>query len=294
MKGLWFVAGLAVSWGVALGASAASDRAGLALVLAIDVSGSIDDNQFKLQREGIARAFESEEVAATLSNTVPQTMEIAVIEWAEEQHLLVPWTVLRRRDDIAALATPLRGANRSWLHTKTDPGGGIAAAERLFAVQPLAALRSVIDVSGDGCQNTGEVATADARDAAVSHGFTVNGLPITSGHNSGVEDWYRANVVGGPGAFLVVADSYDAFAAAFRHKLTLEISGLRTGLQLAHASGNPQWPDWRVPVGADREHKKAGRKGLPEILIVSRPLRPLPFEHPNGLGTLCRPQSSDR
>ena len=131
----------------------------------------------------------------------------------------MPWTILRGRDDLKTLATRLRGAGRSWVHTMTDPGGGIAAAEHLFAEQPLVSLRQVIDVSGDGRQNTGEVATADARDAAVSHGLTVNGLPIASGEEPGIEDWYRANVVGGPGAFLIVADSYDAFAAAFRQKL---------------------------------------------------------------------------
>ena len=238
MRGLWFVAALALCWGVPLGGSAGSDRADLALVLTIDVSGSIDDNDFKLQREGMAAALESEEVAAAVSNGLNQTIEIAVVEWAEEQHLLVPWTVLRGKDDAKALAARLRSANRSWLHTKTDPGGGIAAAERLFDAEPLAALRRVIDISGDGWQNTGEGATADARDAAVSHGLTVNGLPITSDEKPGIEDWYRDNVVGGPGAFLVVADGYDAFARAFRQKLVLEISGLAPGRKLMRVSAN--------------------------------------------------------
>jgi hypothetical protein len=129
------------------------------------------------------------------------------------------------------------------LHTKTDPGGGIVAAECLFADQPFVAARQVIDVSGDGRQNTGEVATADARDAAISHGLTVNGLPIASGDEPGIEDWYRANVVGGPGAFLVAADSYDAFATAFQQKLRLEITGLVPSRKLAHASNNVQPPD---------------------------------------------------
>ena len=314
MKDLWFAAALAVALGVPLGASAGSDRADVALVLAIDVSGSVDDNRFKLQREGIAAALESEELAAAVSGGVNQTIEVAVVEWAEEQRLLVPWTVLRGRDDLEALATRLRtasrswvhtmtdpgggiaaaleseevaaavssgvnqtievsvvewaeeqrllvpwtvlrgrddldalaarlrSASRSWVHTMTDPGGGIAAAERLFADQPLIGLRHVIDVSGDGRQNTGEVATTDARDAAVSHGLTVNGLPIASGDEPEIADWYLANVVGGPGAFLVVADSYDAFAAAFRQKLMLEITGLAPGRKLAHASSSVQ-PD---------------------------------------------------
>src|SRR5580693_45269 len=236
MRVPWLAATLAVALGMSLGASGGSDRADVALVLAIDVSGSVDDNRFKLQREGIAAALESEEVAAAVSGGVNQTVEIAIVEWAEEQRILVPWTVLHGRDDLEALAARLRSASRSWVHTLTDPGGGIAAAEHLFAEQPLVGRRQVIDVSGDGRQNTGEVPTVDARDAAVSHGLTVNGLPIASGDEPGIEDWYRVNVVGGPGAFLVVAGGYEAFAAAFRQKLTLEISGLAPSRKVAHAS----------------------------------------------------------
>jgi hypothetical protein len=129
----------------------------------------------------------------------------------------------------------------------TDPGGGIVAAEHLFAEQPLVGLRQIIDVSGDGRQNTGEVATADARDVAVSHGLTVNGLPIASGDEPGIEDWYRVNVVGGPGAFLVVAGGYEAFAAAFRQKLTLEISGLAPSRKVAHASRDVHRADRQMP-----------------------------------------------
>ena len=150
MRVRWLAAALAVAVGMSLGASGRSDRADAALVLAIDVSGSVDDDRFKLQREGIAAALESEEVAAAISSGVNQTIEIAVVEWAEEQRLLVPWTVLRGRDDLRALATRLRSASRSWVHTKTDPGGGIAAAARLFAEQPLIGVRQIIDVSGDG------------------------------------------------------------------------------------------------------------------------------------------------
>ena len=121
MKVPWLAATLAVALGMPLGASGGSDRADVALVLAIDVSGSVDDNRFKLQREGIAAALESEEVAAAVLSGVNQTVEIAAVG-AEEQCLLVPWTVLRGRDDLATLATRLRRAGRSWVHTKTDPG----------------------------------------------------------------------------------------------------------------------------------------------------------------------------
>src|SRR6202030_4660064 len=105
MKVPWLAATLAVALGMPLGASGGSDRADVALVLAIDVSGSVDDSRFTLQREGIAAALESEEVAAAVSSGVNQKIEIAVVEWAEEQRVLVPWTVLRGRAELEALAT---------------------------------------------------------------------------------------------------------------------------------------------------------------------------------------------
>src|SRR5262245_51854568 len=104
MRGLWLAVALVVAGGVPLAAFGASDRADVALVLAVDVSGSVDDNRFKLQREGIAAALESEELATAVSAGVNRTIEVAVIEWAEEQRLIVPWTVLRERGDLTALA----------------------------------------------------------------------------------------------------------------------------------------------------------------------------------------------
>jgi hypothetical protein len=118
----------------------------------------------------------------------------------------------------------------------TDPGGGIAAAENLFSAEPVPADRRVIDVSGDGRQNTGELGTAEARDAAVSHSVTVNGLPITCGDDPELDDWYRANVIGGPGAFLVLANGYEGFAEAFRQKLTFEVAGLTSAAKMAARS----------------------------------------------------------
>jgi len=237
MRRLWLAVVLAiVVVGVPGGLSAEAVEADVALVLAIDVSGSVDDDRFKLQREGVAAALESEVFAAALSGGAHQTIEIAVIEWAEEQNVVLPWTILRGSDDLAVVARRVRGAGRSWVHTKTDPGGGIAAANLLFASQPMPAVRRVIDVSGDGRQNTGEIATSEARDAAVARDVTVNGLPITLGDDPHVDDWYRANVIGGPGAFLVVADGYAAFAAAFRQKLMLEVAGPAPGRSFALAT----------------------------------------------------------
>jgi len=240
MKSRWLMAALAIALEVPLGASAGSDRADVALVLAIDVSGSVDDNRFKLQREGIAAALESDELATVVAMGVNQTIEVAVIEWAEEQHVVVPWTVLRQRNELTALARRVRTANRSWVHTKTDPGGGIVAAENLLAAEPLAADRQVIDVSGDGRQNAGELETAEARDAAVSHAVTINGLPITCGDEPELDKWYRANVIGGPGSFLIVANGYDPKSGIRRVALSGRIGGLgRYGNRSGRADRSP-------------------------------------------------------
>ncbi len=248
MKALSLAAALAIA--LAAGAPrgtqaqtgpAHSGQADVALVLAVDVSGSVDEGRFKLQREGIAAALESDEFAAALSGGGNQTIEIAVVEWAEEQSVVVPWTIVRNREDVLAVTDRLRRAERSWLHVRTDANGGIAAADHLFTSKPLPAMRQVIDVSGDGRQNSGEMAAAVARDDAVARGAIINGLPITSGAEADVDSWYRDNIIGGPGAFLIVADGYDAFADAFRKKLTLEVAGLApdataaTGRKLAHS-----------------------------------------------------------
>ncbi len=252
MRPLWLAATLVVALAGALrGAQAETAEADVALVLAVDVSGSVDDRRFKLQREGIAAALESDDFAAVLSGGGNQTIEIAVVEWAEEQSVVVPWTIIRGREDLLAVTDRLRHAARSWLHVRTDPNGGIAAADRLFASKPLPAIRQVIDVSGDGRQNSGDMATAASRDEAVARGTIINGLPITSGAEPDVDTWYRDNVIGGPGAFLIVADGYDAFADAFRKKLTLEVAGLAPGAPPAtcdaltpsqQAQGGPKKP----------------------------------------------------
>ena len=206
--------------------SDAAAQADVALVLAVDVSGSVTEERFKLQREGIARALESDTLAAAVIGGVHQAIEIAVVEWAEEQEVVVPWTIVRCREDLAGLAGALRRTERSWVHTMTDPAGGIIAANMLFGSAPLAANRRVIDVSGDGAQNTGKVRAAEARDRAIADAVTINGLPITSGDEPNVEDWYRINVVGGQDAFLVVANGFDAFAEAIQQKLVREVAGL--------------------------------------------------------------------
>src|SRR5260221_185501 len=185
-----------------------------------------------------------------VQHPAPRTHEECNERALKLQHSLAG-TIVRSRGDILAVTDSLRRAERSWLHVKTDPSGGIVAADQLFTSKPLPAMRQVIDVSGDGRQNSGEMAAAVARDDAVAHGAIINGLPITSGAEADVDTWYRDNVIGGPGAFLIVADGYDAFADAFRKKLTLEVAGLAPGAPPAtsdahtpsqQAQGGPKKP----------------------------------------------------
>jgi hypothetical protein len=253
----------ALACALLVGPRDATAQADLALVLAVDVSASVSDERFHLQREGIAQALDSEDLAAVVTSGRYKTIEIAVLEWAEEQAIVLPWTAVRRRQDLADLAVQLRCAERSWVHTRTDPGGAIAAASDLFDQAPLRSDRKVIDLSGDGQQNTGAVATAKARDAALARDITINGLPITSGDEPNVDRWYRDNVVGGPGAFIVVADGFDAFADAFRRKLMIEVAGRAPGPTLASA---PRWA--RRPGKMRKDPGRAPSEGPPGATFV--------------------------
>jgi len=180
-------------------AFAQSPHADLALVLAVDVSGSMSNDRFHLEREGIAQALEamSEEICR-------ETIEIAIVEWSSRNTTIVPWTTLASGADIATVAAMLRTAPRSD-NSLTNVGLGISAALDLIDVLPIPADRLIIDVSGDGTQNTGDLPAAKARDLAVSRGIVVN-------------------VIGGDQAFLIKANGFDDFARAIRQKLTLEIA----------------------------------------------------------------------
>jgi Protein of unknown function (DUF1194) len=213
-------------------------QADLALVLAVDVSGSVDDYRFNLQREGIVQGLESQPVLEAVASGVHQTIELAIIEWSEGRSTLLDWTIIRCREDIDGVAQILRTRERpNQVGSMTDVGIGIASAADLFDTAPLAADRKIIDVSGDGTQNTGDLRAERARDLAVARGITINGLPITSGGDEGLEDWYRTHVVGGQGAFIVVANGHESFAEAMRMKLTVEIAGADPALRFAAASG---------------------------------------------------------
>jgi hypothetical protein len=203
----------------------AAAQADLALVMAVDVSSSVNDARFTLQRDGVAMALESQAMLDAIAAGRRQTIELAIVEWSEDQQVLVGWTIIHSRADLSAVANTLRTGERPHVGWKTNVGGGIAKAVALFDSAPLLADRKVIDVSGDGQQNAGKLAAEGARDAAIALDITINGLPITSGDEPEVDRWYKDHVIGGTGAFMVVATGHDSFSDAIRMKLSLEVAG---------------------------------------------------------------------
>ncbi|HVL70746.1 MAG TPA: DUF1194 domain-containing protein [Beijerinckiaceae bacterium] len=219
---------------LALFAGPREARAGevdLALVLAVDISYSMDLDELALQREGFAAAFRSREVKDAIGRGMLGRIAVAYLEWAGagEQRVSVPWTVIDGpaaadafADKVAAV--PVRRARR------TSISGAIDASVRLLEASPHEAARKVIDVSGDGPNNEGRPVTL-ARDAALAQGITINGLPLQLKEPGWLDleeldVYYRDCVIGGPGAFMVPARSKAEFQQAIKTKIILEIAGV--------------------------------------------------------------------
>jgi Protein of unknown function (DUF1194) len=204
-----------------------------ALVLALDVSLSVDEQEYELQRDGIAAAFEDPALMAAVAGGKNRAIDVLVLEWSdpEIQVVSVDWTRVTDAASANAFAAKVRGTKRS-SHGLTAIGNGLMAAGAAFERLPDAAARRVIDVSGDGMANIG-VPCSEARDALLAKGVTINGLVMLN-DEPWVDGYYGENVVGGPGAFLMQVADYREFAAAIREKLLSEIVALprrRTGLR---------------------------------------------------------------
>jgi Protein of unknown function (DUF1194) len=196
-----------------------------ALVLALDVSLSVDEREYELQREGIATAFESPALVAAVAGGKSHAIDVLVLEWSdpELQVVTVGWTRVSDAASANAFATTVRATHRS-SQGLTAIGNGLIAAGAAFELLPDQAIRKVIDVSGDGMANIG-VPCSQARDALLAKGITINGLVMIN-DEPWVDGYYNENVVGGPGAFLMQVADYREFAAAIREKLLSEIVAL--------------------------------------------------------------------
>lgn len=211
-------------------ATVASDAAvDLQLVLAVDVSGSVTRPRFELQRDGYAAAFRSAEVQAAIARARSGGIAVTMTQWTGPalQRIVVPWLRLASAADCEAMARAIETGPRQLFAGGTSISGAIDHARYLLAQCPFSGPRGVqprqvIDVSGDGENNRGRLVD-QARDEAAARDITINGLPITL-IEPNLDAYYRDHVIGGPGAFLIVAESYETFAGAVRRKLVQEMA----------------------------------------------------------------------
>jgi hypothetical protein len=224
----------------------------LKVILAADVSRSVDAAEFELQRKGYAAALTDPRVLAAIRRRPHGAIGVCFIEFAgpEEQRIVVDWTRLSTAGEAGSIAAILLHAPRSFLG-RTSISAAIDFAAAHFAAAGWPDARRVIDISGDGTNNAGRPMTA-ARDDAVRRGITINGLAIInnradlafSAHThppGGLPLYYRNNVIGGPDAFLVVVRNFDSFAEAMAKKLAREIdvAARGTAATLARRRGAP-------------------------------------------------------
>ena len=207
-------------------AAAAARNVDLALVLAVDVSGSVNAERFELQRQGYAKAFASREVIDAIAAGENRTIAVTLVEWsgATHQRQMVGWTIISDANSAIAFGSAISETPRAFADW-TSISGALDFALALFdQVEGVMPLRRVIDVSGDGINNNGRPIN-DARSDAVNAGVTINGLPILSEYPT-LDDYYRDNVIGGPGSFVVAVSDFDGFGSAILGKLVREIAGL--------------------------------------------------------------------
>ena len=219
---------------VGFGGGVRAQNTDLLLVLAADVSRSIDESEFELQRKGYTAALTDPRVLAAIRGGTNGTIAVCFVEWsgAGEQMVVVDWTVIHDDEDAGALAAAILAAPRSFVG-RTSISGAIDFAMERFAAAKAHSNRRIIDISGDGTNNSGRPVT-EARDQALAEGVTINGLAIVNDRPNpgyafhtqppgGLPEWYRQNVIGGPGAFLRVVEDFRSFADAMTNKLVSEI-----------------------------------------------------------------------
>jgi len=230
-----------------------TDEVDTALIVAVDVSNSVDDARYKLQMEGIAQALEDPGVIQAIAGGAKGGILFSMITWADQAKVNLPWTRISNAEEAKAAAKQVRALPRQ--------GGEFTCMSRMMRFVsdkivpqiPAKAVKLVLDVSGDGRDNCNEQEPVEnVRDELVSYGVTVNGLPILEGNEgegegpggvptqsylppaagegengkTPLEDWYRDHVKGGPGSFVLPANGYSDFGRAIRQKFVLEVSSL--------------------------------------------------------------------
>jgi hypothetical protein len=210
--------------------AAAPQQVDLKLVLAVDVSGSIDNDEVQLEREGTADAFMDPEVIRAIQNGSLGRIAVAMIDFSSQPYnkIVADWHIIRDRQTAAQFSDLVRKLPRSVGHrTSISSAFQLGTLMLESSDKDITAGRKVIDVSGDGPNNWGDH-LQPVHDRTVANGIVINGLPVmdeqANGYFPDLDKYYAACVAGGRGAFVVVVRSYRDYAAGMRRKLVLEIS----------------------------------------------------------------------
>jgi hypothetical protein len=231
---------VALAVGRLTGAPAAAQTAvDLQLVLAVDASGSVSEERFELQKRGYVAAFRNPQLVRAIGSGPARAIAVTMVQWTGPtlQVQVVPWMIVNDEASMGRLAVAIAAAPRQLFGGGTSISGAIDHALTLFGSDPFSGGRRVIDISGDGRNNRGRQA-AEARDDAVRAGVSINGLPILA-IEPDLEEFYRDNVIGGPGAFVIAAASFASFADAILKKLIIEISDGGSMPAVAQAQSSP-------------------------------------------------------
>jgi hypothetical protein len=196
----------------------------LQLVLAVDASGSVDQRRFELQQQGYVAAFRDPRVLRAIQSGATQGIAVTMVQWTGPalQIQVLPWTLINDATTAHAFAAAIAATPRQLFSGGTSISGVIDYAVPLILESQFQGARRVIDISGDGVNNRGR-SPASARDDAVRAGITINGLPILA-LEPDLDRYFSDLVIGGPGAFVIAAKSYETFAEAILKKLIREMA----------------------------------------------------------------------
>lgn len=232
--------------GLVPAARAGGDEVDVTLVLAVDTSRSMDFEEIGIQREGYVEALKHKEFIDAVKGGLTGRIAISYFEWAGYvvQDSVIDWQVIETEEDAIAFAGKLE-ARPIATQRRTSISTAIAQGASMIVSSPFLSRRQVIDVSGDGPNNSGSPVTP-TRDKAVEAGMIINGLAIMlrpSDAPNGLDKYYEDCVIGGPGAFVLPVRKIEDFAVAVRRKLVLEISGLSTPATVQKTAGAPPATD---------------------------------------------------